>query len=175
MGPLEEQTPHRPGAARASTRPRGATPEQDKALEEELLADPKEIAEHLMLIDLGRNDIGRISQVGTVELTDKMAIERYSHVMHIVSNVTGKLREGMSAMDVLRACHHEQYRSLLACGALSRRVWACARGGFSRRAGLVLCWQMHPRCFSEVGQSSTCTFHSALAAHSVSSVKSRCL
>jgi hypothetical protein len=79
------------------------------------------------------------------------------------------------AMDVLRACHHEQYRSLLACGALSRRVWACARGGFSRRAGLVLCWQMHPRCFSEVGQSSTCTFHSALATHSVSSVKSRCL
>jgi len=87
----------------AGTRPRGATPEQDKALEEELLADPKEIAEHLMLIDLGRNDIGRISQVGSVELTDKMAIERYSHVMHIVSNVTGKLRDGMSAMDVLRA------------------------------------------------------------------------
>ncbi len=87
----------------AGTRPRGATPEQDKALEEELLADPKEIAEHLMLIDLGRNDIGRISEIGTVELTDKMAIERYSHVMHIVSNVTGKLREGMSAMDVLRA------------------------------------------------------------------------
>lgn len=87
----------------AGTRPRGATPEQDKALEEELLADPKEIAEHLMLIDLGRNDIGRISQTGTVELTDKMAIERYSHVMHIVSNVSGKLREGMSAMDVLRA------------------------------------------------------------------------
>jgi len=87
----------------AGTRPRGATPEQDRALEEELLSDPKEIAEHLMLIDLGRNDIGRISQVGTVELTDKMAVERYSHVMHIVSNVTGKLREGMSAMDVLRA------------------------------------------------------------------------
>ncbi|GHB07476.1 anthranilate synthase component I [Salinicola rhizosphaerae] len=87
----------------AGTRHRGATPEEDKALEEDLLGDPKEIAEHLMLIDLGRNDIGRISQTGTVELTDKMAIERYSHVMHIVSNVTGKLKEGMSAMDVLRA------------------------------------------------------------------------
>ncbi len=87
----------------AGTRPRGTTPAEDKALEEELLADPKEIAEHLMLIDLGRNDIGRISQTGTVEVTDRMAIERYSHVMHIVSNVTGKLRGGMSAMDVLRA------------------------------------------------------------------------
>ncbi len=87
----------------AGTRVRGATPEQDKALEEELLGDPKELAEHLMLIDLGRNDIGRISQPGTVDVTDQMAIERYSHVMHIVSNVTGKLQPGMSAMDVLRA------------------------------------------------------------------------
>ena len=87
----------------AGTRPRGETPEEDLEIERSLLADPKEIAEHLVLIDLGRNDIGRISQVGTVELTDKMAIERYSHVMHIVSNVTGKLSDGMSAMDVLRA------------------------------------------------------------------------
>ncbi|WP_251978409.1 anthranilate synthase component I [Salinicola avicenniae] len=87
----------------AGTRHRGATAEEDKALEADLLGDPKEIAEHLMLIDLGRNDIGRISQTGTVEVTDNMSIERYSHVMHIVSNVTGKLRQGMSAMDVLRA------------------------------------------------------------------------
>ncbi|MFT4614182.1 MAG: anthranilate synthase component 1 [Bacteroidia bacterium] len=87
----------------AGTRRRGHTPEEDKAMEAELLADPKEIAEHLMLIDLGRNDVGRIAQTGTVELTDKMVVERYSHVMHIVSNVTGKLKPGKSAIDVLRA------------------------------------------------------------------------
>ncbi len=87
----------------AGTRPRGATEEQDRALEQELLADPKELAEHLMLIDLGRNDVGRIAETGSVELTEKMVIERYSHVMHIVSNVEGKLKEGMSAMDALRA------------------------------------------------------------------------
>jgi anthranilate synthase component 1 len=87
----------------AGTRPRGKTEEQDLALEQDLLADPKEIAEHLMLIDLGRNDVGRIAQTGTVKLTEKMIIERYSHVMHIVSNVTGEIKENMSAMDVLRA------------------------------------------------------------------------
>jgi len=87
----------------AGTRPRGENEEQDQALEQELLADPKELAEHLMLIDLGRNDVGRIAETGSVELTEKMLIERYSHVMHIVSNVTGKLKQGMSAMDVLRA------------------------------------------------------------------------
>jgi len=87
----------------AGTRPRGETEEQDKQLEQDLLADPKEIAEHLMLIDLGRNDVGRIAKTGSVELTDKMLIERYSHVMHIVSNVTGSIKENMSAMDVLRA------------------------------------------------------------------------
>ena len=87
----------------AGTRRRGYSEEEDLALERELLADPKEIAEHLMLIDLGRNDAGRVSEIGTVELTDKMIVERYSHVMHIVSNVQGKLREGMTAMDVLRA------------------------------------------------------------------------
>lgn len=87
----------------AGTRKRGNTEERDKELEEELLNDPKELAEHLMLIDLGRNDAGRVSQTGTVTLTDKMFIERYSHVMHIVSNVTGKLLPNMSAMDVLRA------------------------------------------------------------------------
>jgi len=87
----------------AGTRPRGQTPEQDQALEKDLLADPKELAEHLMLIDLGRNDTGRVAETGTVELTDKMTIERYSHVMHIVSNVTGRLKQGLSAVDVLRA------------------------------------------------------------------------
>jgi len=87
----------------AGTRPRGKDREADLALERELLADPKELAEHLMLIDLGRNDAGRVSQTGSVELTEKMIVERYSHVMHIVSNVEGKLKPGMSAMDVLRA------------------------------------------------------------------------
>lgn len=87
----------------AGTRPRGATPEQDLAYEKELLEDPKELAEHLMLIDLGRNDVGRVSQTGSVELTDKMVIERYSHVMHIVSNVSGKMKPGATAMDALRA------------------------------------------------------------------------
>lgn len=87
----------------AGTRKRGATEAQDLALEQELLADPKEIAEHLMLIDLGRNDAGRVSQTGTVRVTDKMVVERYSHVMHIVSNVKGQLKEGLSAIDVLKA------------------------------------------------------------------------
>ncbi len=87
----------------AGTRPRGADEAADKALEKELLADPKELAEHLMLIDLGRNDAGRVSKTATVKLTDKMVVERYSHVMHIVSNVTGELQDGLSAMDVLRA------------------------------------------------------------------------
>ena len=87
----------------AGTRRRGATEEEDQALEAELLADKKEIAEHLMLIDLGRNDVGRVSEAGSVTLTENMVIERYSHVMHIVSNVTGRAREGMSAVDALRA------------------------------------------------------------------------
>ena len=87
----------------AGTRRRGHDAAEDQAMEDELLADPKELAEHLMLIDLGRNDVGRIAQTGTVELTEKMLVERYSHVMHIVSNVEGKLKPGMSAMDVLRA------------------------------------------------------------------------
>ncbi len=87
----------------AGTRRRGATPDEDQALECELLADPKEIAEHLMLIDLGRNDAGRVSQIGSVRLTEKMTIERYSHVMHIVSNVTGRLKPGLDALDALAA------------------------------------------------------------------------
>jgi len=89
----------------AGTRRRGHTPEEDLAMEKELVADPKEIAEHLMLIDLGRNDVGRIAETGTVTLTEKMIVERFSHVMHITSNVTGKLKENLGAMDVLRAVH----------------------------------------------------------------------
>ena len=87
----------------AGTRPRGATPAQDLALEAELLADPKERAEHVMLIDLARNDIGRIAQVGSVKVTEAFVVERYSHVMHIVSNVEGLLRPGMTNLDVLKA------------------------------------------------------------------------
>ncbi len=87
----------------AGTRPRGEDEASDIKLEKELLADPKELAEHLMLIDLGRNDAGRVSKTATVKLTDKMMVERYSHVMHIVSNVTGELKQGLTAMDVLRA------------------------------------------------------------------------
>ncbi|MDP2832256.1 MAG: anthranilate synthase component I [Pseudomonadota bacterium] len=87
----------------AGTRPRGATREEDQRLEAELLADPKERAEHVQLMDLGRNDAGRVAQVGTVKVTENMTVERYSHVMHIVSNVEAKLRPEMSAMDVLRA------------------------------------------------------------------------
>jgi len=87
----------------AGTRPRGATPSEDRRLEAELLSDPKELAEHLMLVDLGRNDVGRVAAWGSVKADELMGIERYSHVMHIVSNVVGKLREGLTAFDVLRA------------------------------------------------------------------------
>ena len=88
----------------AGTRPRGATPQADTALAEELLADPKERAEHLMLVDLGRNDLGRVCEPGSVEVVDFMSVERYSHVMHIVSTVTGRVTEGRTAFDVLTAC-----------------------------------------------------------------------
>ena len=87
----------------AGTRPRGATPEKDKAAEHELVNDPKERAEHVMLIDLARNDIGRIAKIGSVKVTEVFAVERYSHVMHIVSNVEGILKDGMTNMDVLKA------------------------------------------------------------------------
>jgi anthranilate synthase component 1 len=87
----------------AGTRPRGKTPAEDAALAADLLADPKERAEHLMLMDLGRNDVGRVARTGTVRVTENMLIENYSHVMHIVSNVEGAIKPGMSAMDVLKA------------------------------------------------------------------------
>jgi len=87
----------------AGTRRRGETPEEDLHLERELRADPKEIAEHIMLVDLGRNDIGRVAEIGTVKVTELMTVERYSHVMHLVSNVVGRLKEGKDAFDLLRA------------------------------------------------------------------------
>ena len=87
----------------AGTRPRGASPEEDRQLAEELIADPKERAEHLMLVDLGRNDVGRVAEVGEVHVTDSFFIERYSHVMHLVSNVEGKIRPGLDAVDALAA------------------------------------------------------------------------
>jgi len=87
----------------AGTRPRGRTPEEDAAVAEELLADPKERAEHVMLIDLGRNDVGRVAATGSVKVTEKMVVERYSHVMHIVSNVEGRIAPGLDAVDVLKA------------------------------------------------------------------------
>jgi anthranilate synthase component 1 len=87
----------------AGTRGRGASREADEALAKEMLADPKEIAEHVMLLDLGRNDVGRVASIGSVKVTEQMAVERYSHVMHMVSNVEGRLKPGLSALDVLRA------------------------------------------------------------------------
>ena len=87
----------------AGTRPRGATPAEDKAYEEDLLSDPKELAEHLMLLDLGRNDTGRVSKIGTVKPTEEFIIERYSHVMHIVSNVVGELAEDHDALSAFLA------------------------------------------------------------------------
>ncbi|MBW8884023.1 MAG: chorismate-binding protein, partial [Planctomycetia bacterium] len=88
----------------AGTRPRGASDEEDRKLGEELLADPKERAEHVMLVDLGRNDVGRVAKFGSVKLSDVMVIERYSHVMHITSNVTATLRDDLDAFDALKAC-----------------------------------------------------------------------
>jgi anthranilate synthase component 1 len=87
----------------AGTRKRGSSPEEDERNKKDLLNDPKEIAEHLMLIDLGRNDVGKVSEIGTVKVTDKMVIEKYSHVMHIVSNVIGSLSEDLNYLDALKA------------------------------------------------------------------------
>ncbi len=88
----------------AGTRRRGRSDEEDRALEAELRADPKEIAEHIMLVDLGRNDVGRVAEIGSVRVTELMTVERYSHVMHLVSNVEGRLKDGLDAFDLLRAC-----------------------------------------------------------------------
>jgi anthranilate synthase component 1 len=88
----------------AGTRPRGVSPEEDRALAEELAEDEKELAEHRMLVDLGRNDVGRVARFGSVHVPDLMVVERYSHVMHLVSQVEGELKDGLSAMDVFKAC-----------------------------------------------------------------------
>ena len=88
----------------AGTRKRGATENEDINLEEDLKKDPKENAEHIMLVDLGRNDVGRVAEIGSVKVTELMAVERYSHVMHLVSNVEGRLKKGLDAFDVFRAC-----------------------------------------------------------------------
>src|SRR5437870_11239613 len=88
----------------AGTHPRGASEPQDLAIEQQMKADPKERAEHVMLVDLGRNDVGRVAELGSVRVTEFMTIERYSHVMHLVSNVVGRLRPGADALDVLSAC-----------------------------------------------------------------------
>jgi anthranilate synthase component I len=88
----------------AGTMPRGVTPAQDAAIEADFRADPKERAEHVMLVDLGRNDVGRVATIGSVKVTEFMVVERYSHVMHLVSHVTGQLRDGADALDVLQAC-----------------------------------------------------------------------
>jgi anthranilate synthase component 1 len=87
----------------AGTRPRGSTPEEDRAIARDLLADPKERAEHVMLVDLGRNDLGRVCEYGSVKVEDLMAVENYSHVMHIVSSVIGRLRPGVGALDAVRS------------------------------------------------------------------------
>ena len=117
----------------AGTRPRGKTTDEDQALEEELLNDPKERAEHVMLVDLGRNDLGRVCEYHTVKVTDLMIIERFSHVMHIVSHVVGKLRENLSAFDVIRACLPSWYT-----------LW-CSKNtcnGDYRRTGNVSSWYL---------------------------------
>ena len=88
----------------AGTRPRGKTPEKDLALENEMLADPKENAEHIMLVDLGRNDLGRVSRPGSVEVTRRLGVERYSHVMHLVSEVRSRMAEAFDSYDVVRSC-----------------------------------------------------------------------
>ncbi len=88
----------------AGTRPRGKTPKEDADLARDLLNDPKERAEHVMLVDLGRNDVGRVAKYGSIELNDVMVIERYSHVMHISSSVSGELQDGLHAMDAMKAC-----------------------------------------------------------------------
>ena len=124
----------------AGTLPRGKTAEEDRELEQQLLADPKERAEHVMLVDLGRNDLGRVCNYHTVEVTDLMIVERFSHVMHIVSHVIGRLRDDLSAFDVIRSC--------LPAGTLSGapkirameiidELEPTRRGSLRRRGGLL--------------------------------------
>jgi anthranilate synthase component 1 len=124
----------------AGTRPRGRSPEEDVALEKELLADPKELAEHTMLVDLGRNDVGRISEYGTVSVPAFKRVERFSHVMHIVSDVRGTLRAGLGALDALKAC----FPAGTVSGAPKVRAMEiinnlepCSRGAYAGAVGYV--------------------------------------
>jgi anthranilate synthase component 1 len=133
----------------AGTRPRGATPEEDRLLEAELLSDPKEIAEHVMLVDLGRNDAGRVSEWGSVKVDELMVVERYSHVMHIVSGVSGRLRKGKNAFDVLRAAFPAgtvsgapKVRAMQIIEEIEpwrRRIYAGAVGYFDLRGSMDFC------------------------------------
>ncbi|MEQ9813858.1 MAG: chorismate-binding protein, partial [Azospirillaceae bacterium] len=133
----------------AGTRRRGATGEEDEALAAELLADPKERAEHLMLLDLGRNDCGRVSRLGSIRVTEQFVVERYSHVMHIVSNVEGRLAEGLDAVDALIAgfpagtvSGAPKVRAMEIIDELEvarRRVYAGAVGYFGANGDLDVC------------------------------------
>jgi anthranilate synthase component 1 len=133
----------------AGTRPRGGTVEEDRRLEAELLSDPKEIAEHVMLVDLGRNDVGRVAEWGSVKVNELMVVERYSHVMHIVSNVVGRLREGLTAFDVLRAAFPAgtvsgapKVRAMQIISALEpfrRGIYAGAVGYFDLQGSMDFC------------------------------------
>jgi anthranilate synthase component 1 len=133
----------------AGTRPRGRTPEEDRALEQELLADEKERAEHLMLVDLGRNDVGRIAEFGSVETNQYMVVERYSQVMHLVSNVRGRCRPDLGPLDIVRACFPAgtvsgapKIRAMEIIAELERRsrgIYAGAVGHFDYHGNLDLC------------------------------------
>lgn len=143
----------------AGTRPRGATAEEDRRLEEELLADPKERAEHLMLLDLGRNDVGRVAKVGTVRPTQEFTVERYSHVMHIVSNVEGDLREDLTALDALLAAlpagtvsGAPKIRAMEIIDeieSLKRGVYAGALGYFSASGDMDTCIALRTAVFKD--------------------------
>ncbi len=143
----------------AGTRPRGATAEEDRQLEEELLADPKERAEHLMLLDLGRNDVGRVAKVGTVRPTEEFTVERYSHVMHIVSNVEGNLRDDLTALDALLAAlpagtvsGAPKIRAMEIIDeleSLKRGVYAGALGYFSSSGDMDTCIALRTAVFKD--------------------------
>ena len=157
----------------AGTRPRGATPEEDDALEADLLADQKELAEHLMLLDLGRNDVGRVAKMGTVTPTEKFIVERYSHVMHIVSNVVGELREGEDALSALLAgmpagtvSGAPKVRAMEIIDELEpekRGVYAGGVGYFAANGEMDMCIALRTgvikdrRCISRPGAASSMT------------------
>lgn len=142
----------------AGTRPRGATPEEDQRLTEELLGDPKERAEHIMLVDLGRNDVGRVSKLGSVKVDELMVVEKYSHVLHIVSNVSGELLEGKSSFDVLRACFPAGTLSgapKIRAMEVIEELEPCKRGPYGGAVGY----------FSFSGNMDTCITIRTLAVH----------